>query len=163
VHSGSDKFALYPVIHRALQKTNAGLHLKTVGTTWLEEVIGLAAAGGEGLKAAKEIYATSFARYDELCGPYLSVIAIDRAKLPSPAAVQGWSSTDYVHALQHDQSCKEFNIHFRQLVHVGYKVAAEMGERFQKLLGECRASIETNVTKNIFERHLRPLFLGLSV
>ncbi len=162
VHSGSDKFALYPVIHRALQKTHAGLHLKTAGTTWLEEVIGLAAAGGEGLKAAQEIYAASFARYDELCGPYLSVIAIDRAKLPSPAAVQSWSSTDYVQALQHDQTCKEFNIHFRQLVHVGYKVAAEMGERFQKLLGECRASIETNVTKNIFERHLRPLFLGLS-
>jgi hypothetical protein len=162
VHSGSDKFALYPVIRRALQKTDAGLHLKTAGTTWLEEVIGLAAAGGEGLKAAKEIYAASFARYDELCGPYLSVIAIDRAKLPSPATVQGWSSADYVHALQHDQTCKEFNIHFRQLVHVGYKVAAEMGERFQKLLGECRTSIETNVTKNIFERHLRPLFLGVS-
>jgi tagaturonate epimerase len=163
VHSGSDKFALYPVIHRALKKTNAGLHLKTAGTTWLEEVIGLAAAGGEGLKAAKEIYEGSFKRYEELCGPYLSVIDIDRAKLPPPATVDVWSSQEYVHALQHDQSCKEFNIHFRQLVHVGYKVAAEMGARFQGLLGECRATIEANVTKNILDRHIRPLFIGATV
>lgn len=162
VHSGSDKFALYPVIHRALKKTHAGLHLKTAGTTWLEEVIGLAAAGGDGLKAAKEIYAASFKRYDELCGPYLSVIDIDRAKLPLPGTVDAWSSQDYVHALQHDQSRTEFNIHFRQLVHVGYKVAAEMGKRFQALLGECRQSIEANVTENILERHIRPLFIGAS-
>jgi len=162
VHTGSDKFALYPVIHRALKRTNAGLHLKTAGTTWLEEVIGLAAAGGDGLKAAKEIYAASFKRYDELCGPYLSVIDIDRAQLPLPAAVNAWDSQDYVHALQHDRSLGEFNIHFRQLVHVGYKVAAEMGKRFQGLLGECRSTIEANVTKNIFERHIRPLFIGVS-
>lgn len=162
VHSGSDKFALYPVIHRALKKTNAGLHLKTAGTTWLEEVIGLAAAGGEGLMAAKEIYAVSLARYDELCGPYLTVINIDRARLPLPAQVNLWTSTDFVHALQHVQSRKEYNTHFRQLVHVGYKVAAEMGPRFQGLLGECRDTIEANVTTNILERHIRPLFLGAS-
>jgi hypothetical protein len=30
--------------------------LKTAGTTWLEEIIGLAEAGGEGLALAKEIY-----------------------------------------------------------------------------------------------------------
>jgi len=33
-------------------------HLKTAGTTWLEELIGLAAAGGDGLVIAKEIYAS---------------------------------------------------------------------------------------------------------
>jgi tagaturonate epimerase len=160
VHSGSDKFALYPAIHEALRRTGAGLHLKTAGTSWLEEVIGLAAAGGEGLVASKEIYAASFARFDELCGPYLSVINIDRVRLPLPAQVDLWTSSDYVRALRHDQSCPEFNNHFRQLVHVGYKVAAEMGPRFQKLLGECRETIEANVTANIFERHIRPLFLG---
>jgi tagaturonate epimerase len=162
IHSGSDKFALYPAIHRAITRTNAGLHLKTAGTTWLEEVIGLAAAGGEGLAAAKEIYAASFARFDELSGPYLSVISIDRSRLPLPAQVDLWTSTDYVRALQHEQTCPEFNSHFRQLVHIGYKVAAEMGPRFQRLLGECRDTIEENVTVNIFERHIRPLFLGAS-
>ncbi|MCA9008452.1 MAG: hypothetical protein KDB01_01840, partial [Planctomycetaceae bacterium] len=56
VHSGSDKFSLYPIIRQALARTGAGLHIKTAGTTWLEELIGLAEAGGEGLILAKEIY-----------------------------------------------------------------------------------------------------------
>ena len=50
VHSGSDKFSLYPIIRRVLPQFDAGLHLKTAGTTWLEELIGLAEAGGEGLR-----------------------------------------------------------------------------------------------------------------
>ena len=49
VHSGSDKFSIYPAIRRAIRRTGAGLHIKTAGTTWLEELIGLASAGGEGL------------------------------------------------------------------------------------------------------------------
>src|SRR5205814_4623334 len=32
VHSGSDKFSLYPPIGRALRRHDAGLHLKTAGT-----------------------------------------------------------------------------------------------------------------------------------
>ncbi len=56
VHSGSDKFSLYPVIRSVLKKFNTGLHLKTAGTTWLEELIGLAEAGGDGLVIAREIY-----------------------------------------------------------------------------------------------------------
>jgi hypothetical protein len=160
IHSGSDKFSLYPVMHRAINRANAGLHLKTAGTTWLEEVIGLAASGGDGLLLAKEVYARAFERYDELCKPYLSVISIDRAKLPAPAAVERWSAGEYCGALRHDQGCPQFNVHFRQLVHVGYKVAAEFGGRYINLLSACRAAVESNVTMNIFERHIRPLFLG---
>ena len=42
IHSGSDKFAIYPHIGTIIKKHNKGVHLKTAGTTWLEEVIGLA-------------------------------------------------------------------------------------------------------------------------
>src|ERR1035441_2097459 len=42
VHSGSDKFSIYPAIHVTMKKFDAGVHLKTAGTTWLEELIGLA-------------------------------------------------------------------------------------------------------------------------
>lgn len=160
VHSGSDKFSLYPIIHRALKKFDAGLHVKTAGTTWLEEVIGLAAADGDGLRTAKEVYAQAFKRFDELCKPYLSVIDIDRRMLPDPKQVESWNATQYVEAIRHNQSCEGFNIHFRQLVHVGYKVAAEMNGRFTGLLQRCRSTIETNVTNNIFSRHIQPLFLG---
>jgi len=159
VHSGSDKFSLYPIIRRAITKFDAGLHLKTAGTTWLEEVIGLAASNGDGLQLAKEVYSEAFKRYDELCKPYISVINIDRHRLPDPKQVGSWNAEEYVESLQHNQSCEKFNLHFRQLLHVGYKVAAEMNGRFTSLLQQCRVAIELNVTKNIFERHIQPLFL----
>ncbi len=160
VHSGSDKFSLYSIIHRAIRRSDAGLHLKTAGTTWLEELIGLASAGGDGLVVAKEIYSAAMKRYDELCAPYKTVIDIDRKSLPKPEIVAGWSGEEYVEALRHDQSCAGYNLHFRQLVHVAYKVAAEMGPRYSGLLRECRKEIEENVTLNLYERHVRPLFLG---
>jgi len=159
VHSGSDKFSLYPVIRRAMQKQNAGLHLKTAGTTWLEELIGLASAGGEGLKIAQEIYATAFSRIDELCKPYETVINIDRSKLPDPGKVRQWGSEEYASALRHTQSDPRYNLHFRQLLHVGYKVASEMGDRYLSMLVKNREIIGRNVTENLFDRHIKSLFL----
>jgi len=160
VHSGSDKFSIYPAIARAMRSTRAGVHLKTAGTTWLEELIGLAEAGGEGLKVAKEIYAEAFAHSEALCAPYASVIDIDTAKLPQPGEVNAWSSSDYVSALRHDQSCPLFNPNVRQLLHVGYKVAASMGARYLAVLAECEASVARNVATNLFDRHIARVFLA---
>ena len=159
VHSGSDKFSIYAPIRRAIASFGAGLHIKTAGTTWLEEVIGLAEAGGDGLKAAQEIYAKAFEKREALCAPYAAVIDIDAAKLPSPAEVEGWSSEQFVSALRHDQSCPAFNPSLRQLIHVGYKVAAQMGDRYLQLLEECEPTIAKNVTENLYDRHLKPLFV----
>jgi hypothetical protein len=159
VHSGSDKFSIYPAIRRALKKHGCGVHLKTAGTTWLEEVIGLAEHGGAGLKLAQEIYADALAHIDELCVPYATVIDINRAKLPSAAAVAGWTSDQYVRALRHNQLDPLFNPSLRQLLHVGFKVAAKMGPRYLAMLEECQAAVARNVTTNLFERHIRPLFL----
>lgn len=158
VHSGSDKFAIYPAINRLLEKHDAGLHLKTAGTTWLEEVAGLAEAGGGGLAIAAEIYGRAMERFDELCEPYAPVIDIDRANLPDPASVKGWSGADVVAALEHNQSCPSYNRDFRQLFHVAYKVAAEMGDRFTDALAENRETIARRVRENIRDRHLLPLF-----
>jgi len=160
VHSGSDKFSLYAPMHRAITRFNAGLHLKTAGTTWLEELIGLAEAGGDGLLIAREIYAEALSHVDELCAPYASVIDIDRERLPSAEAVKNWTSDQFVSALRHDPTSKSFNPHFRQLLHVGYKMAAKMGERFLCALEACEQSVSKNVTFNLYERHLKPLFIG---
>lgn len=158
VHSGSDKFSLYPVINRSLNTTGAGLHLKTAGTTWLEEVIGLARGNDEGLAVAKEIYCRSYARREELSAPYLTVISIDPAKLPAPQTVKRWSREEFVGALRHDQHNPAYNLHLRQLIHIGYKVAAEMGNGFTEQLQHNRQSVESSVTENLFHRHLLPLF-----
>ena len=159
VHSGSDKFSLYAPIRRALGNNGTGVHLKTAGTTWLEELIGLAEAGAEGLALAKEIYAQAYERQRELCEPYASVIDIDAVKLPAPAAVNGWSAEQFAGALRHDPQNPLFNPNLRQLLHVGYKIAAKMGERYTKMVEACEETIARNVTTNLFERHMRPLFL----
>ncbi|MFA6401799.1 MAG: tagaturonate epimerase family protein [Salinivirgaceae bacterium] len=158
VHSGSDKFAIYPAMKQAIEKFDAGIHVKTAGTTWLEEVIGLAQGGGEGLEIAKEIYAKSMGRYDELTGPYASVLSIDKLKLPSVQEVNGWSSQQFSDALTHNQACTDYNSSFRQVIHVGYKIAVEMGSRYMNALETYREVIEKNVTHNILDRHLRLFF-----
>ncbi len=159
VHSGSDKFSIYAPIRRAIAKFNAGLHIKTAGTNWLEEVIGLAEAGGDGLALAKEIYAKALVKMDALCAPYAAVIDIDAAKLPSAQKVSDWSSSQFVAALRHDPRNPAFNPSLRQLIHVGYKIAAQMGDRYLKMLEACEQSVAKNVTENLYERHLKPLFL----
>jgi hypothetical protein len=158
VHSGSDKFSLYPIINRLVKKHGAGLHVKTAGTTWLEEVIGLAESGGGGLQIAKDVYAGAFEHFDELIAPYATVIDIDRQKLPDPAEVAGWDSAKYANTLRHVQACPDYNPHFRQLVHVGFKIAAKMGDRYTGALKTSEAIIARNVTENLLERHIRPIF-----
>ena len=159
VHSGSDKFSLYAPIRRSLRRFDAGVHLKTAGTTWLEELIGLAEAGPEGLALAKEIYAGAFEHLEELCAPYAAVIDIDPSRLPAPAEVRNWGAEQYAGALRHDPSNPGFNPHVRQLLHVAYKIAAAMGERYTSMLRACEESISRNVTGNLLTRHIEPLFL----
>jgi hypothetical protein len=160
VHSGSDKFSIYGPMRRTLARFGAGVHLKTAGTTWLEELIGLAEAGGSGLMLAKEIYAEALAHVDDLCAPYASVIDINRAKLPTAATVQAWGSEQFVAALRHDQKNPAYNPHLRQLLHVGYKIAAQKGPRFLEAVSTHEKVVARNVTENLFERHLKPLFLN---
>ncbi len=159
VHSGSDKFSIYGVINKALKKYDAGLHLKTAGTSWLEELIGLAMAGGEGLEIAKEIYVKAYGRYEELCTPYATVIDIEKQRLPLPEKVKSWDKEDFTNALRHNLSCEDYNPNFRQLLHVGYKIAAEMGTRYTEALKTYKDIIARNVTQNIYERHIKGLFL----
>jgi hypothetical protein len=159
VHSGSDKFSIYPAIRQALQRHQAGLHVKTAGTSWLEELIGLAEAGGEALAMAKSIYHTALEHKEELCGPYATVIDIQEAKLPHPATVAAWNSAEYVGALRHDPKHPLYNAHLRQLLHVAFKIAAQKGAAYLALLKEHQAVIAHNVTQNLWVRHIRPLFL----
>jgi hypothetical protein len=161
IHSGSDKFSIYAAIHAAIKRFDAGVHLKTAGTTWLEELIGLAEAGGAGLEIAKEIYTEAYAHSEELCAPYATVIDIDPTKLPPPGRVNGWTSEQYTSALRHDQNNKAYNQSLRQLLHVGFKVAAKMEDRYLTALEANEEVVARNVTANLFERHIKPVFLGL--
>lgn len=158
VHSGSDKFTIYPIMGDIIKKHNKGLHVKTAGTTWLEEVIGLAIAGGEGLEIAKNIYSIAIGRMEELCAPYADVIEIDPNQLPTVEEVNGWDSTKYANTLRHIPNHPDYNANFRQLIHVGYKVASEMGDRYLNAIDANADIVGNEVRTNIYDRHLVRLF-----
>lgn len=158
VHSGSDKFSIYPVMGRLIKKYDKGIHVKTAGTTWLEEAIGLSMAGGEALQLVKGFYLGALGRFDELAGPYATVIDIDRKELPTPEQINEWTGDQLANALRHIPGHAEYNPHFRQLMHVAYKLAAEAGETYLNLLEKHKDIVGKQVTENIFDRHIRRLF-----
>jgi hypothetical protein len=158
VHSGSDKFTIYPIMGELIRKHDKGIHIKTAGTTWLEEMTGLAMAGDEALELAKSIYKKAYDRQDELCKPYATVISIDQKKLPSPPDVSKWTGSEFENALRHIPGHPEYNPHFRQLIHVGYKVAAEYSNYYLSMVGRHEELIGIQVFENIYERHIRRLF-----
>jgi len=161
VHSGSDKFSLYKGIGEIIRREDSGLHLKTAGTTWLEEIVGLADSGGDGLKMAKEVYRAAYENIDECVAPYATVVDIDRAKLAKPDDVDKWDGPALVGALRHVQSDPRFNPSMRQLVHVAFRVAAKMGDRYLSALDRNEEAVARNVTINLWERHIGPLFLAM--
>ena len=158
IHSGSDKFSLYPIMGRLIRKHDAGIHVKTAGTTWLEEIIGLSLADSAALALAKRIYRIALVRKDELSAPYASVIDINVAKLPAPEAVDGWDAQTFARTLRHDENDPLYNPDFRQLIHVSFKVAAELGDEYLAALDRNLDVIGREIEANIGERHVRRLF-----
>ena len=157
IHSGSDKFSIYEPIRDLTHKHGKGFHLKTAGTTWLEEVIGLALAGGEALDFAKEIYAKALQNVEKLCAPYADVIDIDPTQLPSAETVKTWSNEDLANALRHIPGHPQYNPNMRQLVHVAFKLAAEQIDKYNALLEKHADVVGQCVYDNIYDRHLKRL------
>lgn len=158
IHSGSDKFSIYPIMGRLIQKYDKGIHIKTAGTTWLEENIGLAVADPEALKLAKKIYVNALSRMAELTVPYATVIDVDVNALPTPEEVEKWDADTYARTMRHNQADPLYNPSFRQLIHVSYKIAAELGDEYYPALEKHTDVIGEQVIENLCERHIRRLF-----
>jgi hypothetical protein len=158
IHSGSDKFSIYPIMNRLIKKHNAGLHVKTAGTTWLEEINVIAESGEDGFEFALSIYEEALNRFDELTSPYPDVLDIDKSKLPEVSELKKAGREKMAKALRHSQQETGFNPHFRQLMHCAYKLAAENKETFFKFLEKYRKPTEEAVTHNLYEKHLKRVF-----
>ena len=158
IHSGSDKFSIYPIMGRLIRQYDKGIHIKTAGTTWLEENIGLALADENALNLAKKIAISALGRMEELCAPYATVIDINPANLPTAEQIASWSGTEYARALRHNRQDELYNPDFRQLVHVSYKIAAELGTEYYDALERNSSVIAAQVKENILERHIARLF-----
>ena len=158
IHSGSDKFSIYPIMGRLIRQYDKGIHIKTAGTTWLEENIGLALADKKALELAKRIAISALGRMEELCIPYATVIDINPANLPTAEQIAAWSGEQYARALRHNRQDPLYNPDFRQLVHVSYKIAAELGDEFYASLNRNADVVAQQVKENILDRHIARLF-----
>lgn len=158
IHSGSDKFSIYPIMGRLIRRYDKGIHIKTAGTTWLEENIGLALADEKALQLAKRIAIAALGRMDELCIPYSTVIDINPDKLPTADQIASWSGEEYARALRHNRQDPLYNPDFRQLVHVSYKIAAELGDEYYSALKRNADVIAQQVKENLLDRHIARLF-----
>lgn len=159
VHSGSDKFSIYPAIRKISCRHNRGIHLKTAGMTWLEEFTGLVISGNEGLGFAKFLYGEAYNRLAELTKPYLMVTNVQIKDLPEPEELNSWDAKRLAESVMHDSSCRSFNPALRQLMHLSYKIAAENFDDFSRLVHEHAETIGKRVTDNIYQRHIKPLFI----
>ena len=113
------------------------------------------------MRSPRKSIPRAHAHADELCKPYATVIDIDPVQLPSPEMVNRWTSNEFTGALRHDQKNDSYNQSFRQLIHVGFKVAAKMGPKYLEALDANEAVVAKNVTTNLFDRHIKPVFIGL--
>ena len=158
VHSGSDKFSIYPIIREIIERHGAGLHIKTAGTTWLEEVLGLAEAGGSGLQFVRDLYIEALDHYDQLTAPYAPVLDIDPGCLPSVEDARGWDAEGVISMVEHDQGNPRYNPGLRQFFHVAFKLAAASGDRFYPLLEEHAGIINRRVHHNLYNQHILKVF-----
>ena len=159
IHSGSDKFSIYPSMGSIIRKYDKGIHIKTAGTTWLEEIIGLALSDDKALELAKKIAVAATGRIDELCAPYATVIDIDKSKLPSVGTINSWTGEQFAHVMRHNPEDPQYNPSFRQLIHVSYKIAAECGDEFYPALERNKETVGAQVIENLLQRHIRRLFI----
>jgi hypothetical protein len=100
----------------------------------------------------------ALARMEELCGPYAQVIDINPAHLPSAAEVENWNSEKFANTLRHIPGQPDYNPNFRQLIHVGYKMAVEHIDEYNACLEKYSDIVGKQVFENIYERHLCRLF-----
>ena len=90
--------------------------------------------------------------------PYSTVINIDFSKLPTPEEVNKWGGQKFAESLRHVQSNPNYNPDFRQLIHVAFKMAADMGNVYTGALEKYADIIGKQVTENLWERHIKLLF-----
>jgi len=158
VHSGSDKFSIYPVIKGILQKHNKGIHLKTSGTTWLEEAGGLARAGGEGLEFMRNLYALSVENLNDLRAPYSDVISVRHEYLPAADEVMQWNGSRFANSIRNDMGNKDYNPDMRQLMHIAYKLVTHDLAQYLDLVRTHRDIISQGVFENLYNRHITRVF-----
>ena len=153
VHSGSDKFTIYPIIARVLK---SNFHLKTAGTYYLEDLKIIARYN---LALFMDIYKFSFAQFEKDRSSY--ELSADPSNIPDLAKLNGG---DISRLLQSGAG----NDDLRQVLHVTYgsiltarandgvlRFADKMGKELREHAGEYETELHAHL-----ERHFKSFFLS---
>jgi len=139
LHSGSDKFSIYPIAARVAGEL---VHLKTAGTSYLEALRAIAELKPQLFRQivpfALEQYPTDRASYH---------VSAEVSKMPDVASVTDWELTRLLD-----------NFHAREILHVTFGSVINQ-ERFREpLFSTLRENEETyyGLLEHHFEKHLAP-------
>ncbi|MGC9347648.1 MAG: tagaturonate epimerase family protein [Anaerolineae bacterium] len=137
IHSGSDKFSIYPL----MAKHSQGLaHLKTAGTSYLEA---LRAVAGVAPELFRQILALAIERYDEDRATYH--VSADRDKVPPPESLDDAELAGVLDTFDG-----------REVLHVTFGSALDAyGEELKEVL-DAHEEAHYAALKTHFVRHLRP-------
>ena len=126
-------------------------------------MIGLAESDGKPLELVKEVYAGAREHFEELAAPYSTVIDIDPGKLPEPKTVKPifgvplnmptHTPCGIISSLQSAFPAAVSRRFFKVAAGVGVR-----GKRFTDTLEANEQIKSRNITENLFDRHLRPIF-----
>jgi len=106
VHTGSDKFSLYKGMERSSAKRAQGFTQDRSTTCSRRSSVSLTPRRRP--DHGQRDIPRAYDRFDEVVGPYVEVIDIDRKKLPSPTRSTAGGSR-LVAALRHVQSDRRFD------------------------------------------------------
>lgn len=135
LHSGSDKFSIYPLFAEA---TRGVSHLKTAGTSWIEALRVLARHAPD---LTREVLELSMASFEENRHSYH--LSCDPAKIPTNPS--GDQLDELVTAVDS-----------RQVMHVGYGAVLDaFGPQLKVVLDEHEDELY-EIMKQHFVRHLSP-------
>ncbi len=143
LHSGSDKFSIYPI---AAELAGGLVHLKTAGTSYLEALRVIAATEP---KLFRDILDLAVGHYETDRATYHVSAEIER--VPDPAGVPEERLADYLEAFD-----------ARQVLHVTYgRVLAMYGDAIRAALRQHEEAYYT-VLETHFRRHLAPFAVSAS-
>ena len=162
LHSGSDKFSVYPIINKMLRKHHVGIHVKTSGICWLTSLIVLASKGGENLDLVKAFYTEAYQDFSNIITHYDKVTDINKSKLPTLEEIKDWENEQMVKALDNSVKAPEYNPTMRQFLACAYGVASKNIDLYKDAVDNHLEEINQKIEFYLVELHLKPLFAGVS-